>query len=192
MLTTLELRWFSQGIPPTEVEHWFLADSPGELLGSPEEREDLYLYTPECDYLNIKLRQGSLEVKWRKAQLGSLEFGEASSTTWQGNVEKWLKWICDDPEQESIMPVDVVGTKAWVAVKKRRSQRLYQGISYELTQLRVNNNDWWSVAFELAQRDIDQIEHFENVVRLVSKTYPGSELIAENSYGYPKWLTLVA
>ncbi len=192
MLTTLELRWFSQGTPPTEVEHWFSVDSPGELLGSPEEREDLYLYTPECDYLNIKLRQGSLEVKWRKAQLGSLEFAEASSATWQGNVEKWLKWICDDPEQESIMPVDVVGTKAWVAVKKMRSQRLYQGISYELTQLRVNNNDWWSVAFELAQRDIDQIEHFENVVRLVSQTYPGSELIAENSYGYPKWLTLVA
>ncbi len=192
MLTTLELRWFSQGTPPTEVEHWFLADSPGELLGSPEEREDLYLYTPECDYLNIKLRQGSLEVKWRKAQLGSREFGEDSGATWQGNVEKWLKWICDDPEQESIMPVDVVGTKAWVAVKKRRSQRLYQGISYELTQLRVNNNDWWSIAFEVANRNADQIEHFETIVRLVSQTYPGSELITENSYGYPKWLTLVA
>ncbi|MBW4544984.1 MAG: hypothetical protein KME25_11140 [Symplocastrum torsivum CPER-KK1] len=192
MLTTLELRWFSQGTLPTEVEHWFLADSPGELLGSPEEREDLYLYTPECDYLNIKLRQGRLEVKWRKAQLGSREFGEASSATWQGNVEKWLKWICDDPEQESIMPVDVVGTKAWIAVKKTRSQRLYQGISYELTQLRVNNNDWWSVAFEVAQKDANQIKHFENVVRLVSQTYRGPKLVAENSYGYPKWFALVA
>ncbi|NEQ23301.1 MAG: hypothetical protein F6K28_29940, partial [Microcoleus sp. SIO2G3] len=102
MLTTLELRWFSQGTPPTEVEHWYSADSPGELLGSPEEREDLYLYTPECDYLNIKLRQGSLDVKWRKAQLGSREFGEDSGTNWHGNVEKWLKWVCEDSEQESI------------------------------------------------------------------------------------------
>ncbi|MBD1804974.1 hypothetical protein H6F98_05850 [Microcoleus sp. FACHB-SPT15] len=192
MLTTLELRWFSQGTLPTEVEHWFLADSPGELLGSPEEREDLYLYTPECDYLNIKLRQGRLEVKWRKAQLGSLEFGEASSATWQGNVEKWLKWICDDPEQESIMPVDVVGTKAWIAVKKTRSQRLYQGIGYELTQLRVNNNDWWSVAFEVAEKNANQIQHFENVVRLVSQTYRSPKLVAKNSYAYPKWLALVA
>ncbi|NEQ28186.1 MAG: hypothetical protein F6K28_56235, partial [Microcoleus sp. SIO2G3] len=89
-------------------------------------------------------------------------------------------------------PVDVIGTKAWIAVQKKRSQRLYQGVSYELTQLRVNNNDWWSIAFEVAQRDTDQIEHFETVVRLVRQTYPGSELIAENSYGYPKWLTLVA
>jgi len=131
-------------------------------------------------------------VKWRKAQLGSREFGEDSGTNWQGNVEKWLKWICDDPEQESMMPVDVVETKAWVAVKKRRSQRLYQGISYELTQLRVNNNDWWSIAFEVAEKDANQIQHFENVVRLVNQTYRGSKLVAENSYGYPKWLALVA
>ncbi|MCA1995017.1 MAG: hypothetical protein LDL41_23650, partial [Coleofasciculus sp. S288] len=68
-LTTLELRWFYHGTPPVEVEYWFSTDCPGELLRPPEEREDLYLYTPQCDYLNIKLRQGSLEVKWRKAEL---------------------------------------------------------------------------------------------------------------------------
>jgi hypothetical protein len=68
MLTTLELRWFSHGTPPKDVEQWFSVDCPGEFLGSLEEREDLYLYTPECDYLNIKLRHRSLEVKWRSAQ----------------------------------------------------------------------------------------------------------------------------
>jgi hypothetical protein len=56
MLSTLELRWFSHGTLPTEVKHWFSTDCPGKLLGSPEEREDLYLYIPECDELNIKLR----------------------------------------------------------------------------------------------------------------------------------------
>ncbi len=138
MLTTLELRWFVHGTPPKAVEHWFNVDCPGELLGSPEEREDLYLYISECDYLNIKLRQGSLEVKWRKAELGILQGGEC----WEGKVEKWLKWICEDPDKQSMLPANGVGEKAWLGVKKRRAQRRYQGIAYELTQLKVRNDNW--------------------------------------------------
>jgi hypothetical protein len=187
MLTTLELRWFSHGTLPAEVEHWFSADCPGELLGPPEEREDLYLYTPECDYLNIKLRQGSLEVKWRKAQLGLLEFADRG----EGNVEKWLKWICEEPDQQGIIPADVIGKRPWVDVKKVRSQRLYQDICCELTQLSVRNDAWWSVAFEVAGEEANRIDNFEGVVSGVSKTYRGPELPAENSYAYPRWLCLV-
>ncbi len=187
MLSTLELRWFSYGTLPTEVKHWFSTDCPGKLLGSPEEREDLYLYIPECDELNIKLRQGSLEVKWRKAELGILR----CELPWQGKVEKWLKWICKDSEQQSILPATVAGEKAWVTVKKVRSQRLYRDISYELTQLSVKIDTWWSVAFEMADKEANSFNTFEGVVREVSKTYRGSELPVKNSYAYPHWLSLL-
>ena len=184
MLTTLELRWFVRGTLPTEVEHWFNVDCPGERLGSPEAREDLYLYAPDCEYLNIKLCQGSLEVKWRKAELGILQFGNG----WEGNVEKWLKWICEDPDQQSMMPVNVVGEKAWVGVKKMRSQRRYQGVTFELTQLNVRNHAWWSIAFETLAETANRSDRLETIVAQVSQTYQGPALQADFSFAYPAWL----
>src|SRR3712207_2818961 len=187
MLTTLEVRWFSHSTPPVEVEHWFNADCPGKLLGTPEEREDLYLYTPGCDYLNLKVRQGSLEVKWRKSQLSIRQF----SKCWEGKVEKWLKWTCKDPDSQSIIPSEAIGKGPWMSVKKVRRQRLYQDVSYELTQLSVRNDNWWSIAFEAAIEDSDQLDSFESVVSRVSQTYRGPQLSTDNSYAYPTWLSSV-
>jgi hypothetical protein len=70
-------------------------------------------------------------------------------------------------------------------------QRLYQGISCELTQLNLRDDVWWSVAFEMAAEDANQIDNFENLVSQISKTYPAPELLAENSYAYPRWLSLL-
>lgn len=187
MLTTWELRWFCKGTIPTEVENWFNADSLGKPLGAAQSREDVYLYTPECDYLNIKLRQGSLEVKWRKAELGSLYFGDS----WEGKVEKWLKWICQDSEQQSIMPTDIVAKRPWVTVKKKRVQRVYKSIAFELTQLNIKNDYWWSIALEMSEENTHQIDNFKNIVSELSKTYRGQKLLADNSYAYPSWLTVV-
>lgn len=184
MLTTIELRWFVQGTPATEVEHWFHVDSPGQRLGLPEKREDLYLYAPECDYINIKLRQGSLEVKWRKAELGIWRFGEC----WEGKVEKWLKWSCDDSDQQSMMPANAAEERAWVVVKKVRSRRCYQGIVYELTQLNAGNDAWWSIAFEVATADDQIIDRFQATVSQVSQTYRGPTLQCDCSFAYPTWL----
>lgn len=185
MLTTLELRWFVHGTPPTEVERWFNLDCPGERLGPPEEREDLYLYISECDYLNIKLRQGKLEVKWRKSELDIQKFGNS----WEGKVEKWLKWICEDSEQQSMMPANVAGEKTWVRVKKVRCQRQYQGITFELTQLNIRNDAWWSIAFEVATQESNRSNHVENIVGQVSETYRGPELKYNDSFAYPTWLS---
>ncbi|HEY9835234.1 MAG TPA: hypothetical protein V6D26_32085 [Stenomitos sp.] len=194
MLTTLELRWFVHGTPADEVEQWFQVGSPGECLGSPEEREDLYLYTPECDYLNIKLRQGSLEVKWRKAELGILRLGN----DWEGKAEQWLKWTCEEPNPKSIMAANVAGEKAWVRVKKRRFQRHYQAMTYELTQLSVRDDVWWSIAVEMVipedhksdrQMQGDVLPRFEAIASQVSQTYRGPKLECDRSFAYPTWLT---
>lgn len=200
MLTSAELRWFKHGALPEGIAQWF---QQYEGVAPPEEREDLYLYVPENDYMGIKLRQGRLEIKWRKAQLGILRFGDAV----EGNAEKWGKWLCEDPTQESFQLQDVVST--WVSVKKRRFQRRYQfadalikvvgvnesitqGCNVELTQLRINDNEWWSIAFEAFGKEERLMNNLKSVASEVFQNYRDLELLAKDSYAYPSWLSAVA
>jgi len=191
MLTTLELRWFNPGTPPVEVENWFSTACPGELLGTPaerpEDRKDWYLYVPNCEYLNVKLREGNLELKWRKTQLGVWRFDNG----WEGKVEQWLKWTGKDLEQQNFIPVDVAAQQPWVGVRKTRKQRLYQGISCELTQLSLSQDTWWTFAFEMPCDQATPIDSFNHVLNKISQTYQGPELSVKNSHAYPGWLSLL-
>lgn len=185
MLTSLEIRWFYSGKLPKEISSWFKQDELDGQLQPPEEREDVYLYSPECENLGIKLRQGRLEVKWRQAELGVVRFGQV-----EGKLEKWGKWLCEDSSAESFRPEDVVGP-SWVSVLKVRSQRLYDTCGVELTQLNIRSNDWWSLAFETVGADASSMDKLQNTASLVFKTYGGTELLERDSYGYPRWLSIV-
>lgn len=185
-ITTIELRWFYPGTIATEVERWFQEDCPGEKLESPEEREDVYLYLPECEYLGIKLRQEKLEIKWRKAELGVLRFAQGL----EGKAERWAKWSCEDPTKESFLPADVVG-KPWVSVQKVRSQRRYQDCNVELTHLSVRGDAWWSLGFEAPVEPATPVDNFHLLTTQVLKTYPNSHLQAQDSFAYPSWLSVV-
>lgn len=184
MLTSLEIRWFCAGKLPQAISSWFKQDELGGQLQSSEEREDVYLYTPGCEHLGIKLRQGRLEVKWRQAELGIVRFGERV----EGKLEKWGKWLCEDPSQESFKPENVTGQKSWVSVEKVRSQRLYDSCAIELTQLRLKGNDWWSLGFETFGADASKMDQLQTTASLVFQTYSDSQLQAQDSYAYPKWL----
>jgi hypothetical protein len=188
MLTSLELRWFYPGELPQEISLWFEQDELEGQLQSPEEREDVYLYTPGCEYLGIKLRQGRLEVKWRQAELGIVHFG----CQVKGRLEKWSKWLCEGPTAESFQTEAVMGQKTWVSVKKARSQRLYDSCALELTQLRIKDKDWWSLAFETTGSDANVADKLQFLATQVFKTYSGSKLQAQDSYGYPHWLDVVS
>lgn len=179
-MLTIELRWFTPGTSPPEVKNWFENDCPGELKGL-EERSDRYLYVP-CDYLNLKLRQDNLEVKWRQAELGIVRF-----TTWEGNVEKWVKWTCEDTTINNILPANALQENPWIVVQKTRQQRQYESCNLELTDLDIDNSKWWSLALEMSE---ESSERFKSIVQKVSKTYPG-ELLLQNSYAYPYWFSLV-
>lgn len=204
MLTTAELRWFERGKLPEEILHWFGADCLGEQLQPPAVREDVYLCLDEGEYLGIKLRQGRLEIKWRNAELGIVQFGDRVA----GNAETWSKWFCEDPTGESFQPATVLG-KSWVSVKKERSQRLFQvlpdksivavatntesikqGCSVEITQLSINDNAWWSLAFEAFGENNCLMSNLQAVANWVFSTYSGSKLLAQNSYAYPHWLNI--
>lgn len=186
MQLTAELRWFYRGTLPEETLQWFQQEQLGKYV-APEEREDVYLYLPECEYMGIKLRQERLEVKWRKAELGVVGFGDQV----EGKAEKWGKWLCEDPSAESFQLAGVVG-KLWVSVKKVRAQRLYENCAVELTQLNVGDNDWWSLAFEAVGDDVSLVDNLQTVASSVFKSHHYPKLQVEDSYGYPSWLSIVS
>ncbi|MBD2497609.1 hypothetical protein [Nostoc sp. FACHB-280] len=199
MLTTIELRWFYPGTIPTKIEEWFPQNC------SPEKRADWYLYAPKSDYLGIKLRQERLEVKWRKAELGVLNFGELI----EGKAEKWGKWMCSDSTGESFQPATVFGNSTWVNVQKVRRLQYYQilsdssvqavssnesidnGCGVEITQLLIQEQSWWSLALEAFGEDSYLLENLHLIASRVFNNYKGTQLIAVNSYAYPHWIELI-
>ena len=185
MLTSLEVRWFISGKLPLNVETWFSTADLGGQLQAPEAREDVYLYAPECEYMGIKLRQGRLEIKWRQAELEVLRFERL-----EGKLERWGKWLCEDPTTESFQPKHVLNQKSWVRIGKVRSQRLYDGCTLELTQLTLQNNAWWSLALETFGTEQQQMDKLQIIFELIGKTYTGSQLQIQNSYAYPKWIEI--
>jgi len=93
MQLTAELRWFYRG---TMERNSPSGSSKVNLhLAPPEEREDLYLYSPECEYLGIKLRQGRLEIKWRKVELGVVHFEIGRVARQRSGANG-----CEDPSRE--------------------------------------------------------------------------------------------
>jgi hypothetical protein len=203
MLTTYELRWFSPGTIPQDIELWFEQNCLLEPLQPPEEREDIYLYLPNSDFLGIKLRQGRLEVKWRTAELGVVGFGEFV----EGKAEKWGKWLCCDETKESFQPNLVLNNPCWVSVQKVRYSQIYQvlgespqpvsspegvdnGCSIELTHLIIQETSWWSLALEAFGEDVRLMNNLQLTASYLFKNYQVFKLLAQNSYAYPRWLSL--
>lgn len=190
---TLEVRWFESGTLPIQVKNWFCEACPGEWLSLSEERQDLYLRLPRWEAVSFKIRQGNLELKLRQAELGIRQFSEVNKTAqktdfWAGKLEKWRKFSLRGSVWLNAALTGVRKEKLWVAVKKVRWQRRYQGILYELTQLEISDRACWSIAFEMPQQEARETNHFENVVSRVSQNYPGSLLTANKSYAYPSLL----
>ena len=205
METTLEVRWFVQGIPPAAVQHWFNFECSGKLLGKLETREDLYAcfqsdrlhdfarfssqqLIPEA--VNLKLRQGNLELKLRQQEFGNHRFSQVKHLhTCEGKVEQWHKFDRQELKDFSLLNGDLPNELDWVSVHKERKQKIEQGVKSELTRLKINRQYWWSVAFEMTQEHSEQKDScFEKVVKRACQTYAGSELLAINSYGYSQWL----
>ena len=201
MRASLEMRWFYSGALPKSIAQWFGSDSLGGYLSPPEEREDIYLLVPSCDYLGVKLRGKTLEVKWRQGELGAMQFGNR----WEGKAEKWLKWVCADTMAP--VPADILATGKWVEVKKKRAQRLYQvsapgslisvpveapipqGCTVELTQLNINGSAWWTLGFEAFGSESSLTESLQTVATWTSKSYQAQKLNVADSSAYPIWLT---
>ncbi|MEM1392502.1 MAG: hypothetical protein AAF757_11120 [Cyanobacteria bacterium P01_D01_bin.116] len=204
MLTTYEVRWFYSGDIPENTEYWFRHSCVVSHSKLPEKREDVYLYTPNCDYLGIKLRQGGLEVKWRYPENSSIQFGSAV----EGNIEKWKKWRCLDSSEESFEFAQIDDNPVWVKVGKIRYCQLYtvvsklpkavstdididNGCSLELTSIEINGDKWWTIALESFGENCNLKDNLQATADFVFNSYDAFPLQADNSYSYPSLLKLV-
>lgn len=205
METTLEVRWFVRGIPPSVVQRWFRVECLGKYIERTETRKDWYVY-PEKNLvdklnrllvcklqpkeINLKLRQDNLELKLEQSKLGSHNFGRVKNLyTCQGKVQQWLKFGESELHNFGIYRSMLNKTKA-IAVDKKRDQKIYRNVKSELTCLQVNQEPWWTIAFEMNQKYDKQQEYncFKQVIETFCQTYYGPKLSADNSYGYSRWL----
>ena len=200
MQTTLEVRWFLKGSPPAAVQHWFRFECPGHLL-TPEAqtREDLYAYGNLDDYLNkfkqfapnltsdrinLKLREGNLELKLREEQFEDRITHYYGDRIWAGRVERWRKLNLQ--QQES--PSNEIGDLNWIPVCKKRSQKSDRSVESELTLVETKDSAWWTIAFEMSTDNNLGVDFFCEIVEQAALTYSGPKLLTEDSYSYAHWL----
>lgn len=194
---TIEARWFGPGSAPPELLAWLEAfEGPAEQQPV---RRDHYLRYIEGDALNIKVRQGGLEVKQRQHAYGTVHL----TSSIVGLVEGWFKWRFPLQDSESPAPTRDIDGPGWLAVDKTRQLRSYQinagqvvqvfndtpeGCEVEFTKLQVKGDIWWTVAFEAFGHGPRDFDHLLAVAKHVfNKAAP--PLTAPDSYGYPHWLT---
>jgi hypothetical protein len=95
----------------------------------------------------------------------------------------------------------------WVKVEKERLQKKFiiQNDSFveslsdssqydcamEVTELKVNNNLWWSMGFDLLTKDKD-VQHLEQFIELQLGHQFQVKLKSENSCGYPEWISRIS
>ena len=192
MDATAEVRWFYPGEVPDVTSAWFGA-LPGEL--TKERRTDRYL-RPTDVALNLKWREGQLEIKRRDAE------GESASITETvaGRLERWRKWSFEATErtsEESAYWIDVAKVR-W----KRRyrvgadghvtpyagTDRLENGCDVEVTALRVQGETWWSVCLEAFGAEASLRTTLTHTAQHVFRTAAPPTLEEAHAMGYAAWL----
>ena len=198
MYRTTEVRWFHPGVLPPSIERWFERGEEGVELEPP--RVDHYLRLRGSDALNIKLREGRLEIKRRTGERTETRFSEDVV----GAVEHWQKWGFDLAETDT-QAMGGASSSTWIAVRKERSIRTY-GIDdrpvpaptepvdvtvaceWELTRVDVGGQIWWTTALEAFGDQTRQRVALLSVAKLVFGLQDRPPLRIEDSRGYPGWL----
>ncbi len=201
MPASVEVRWFFEGPIPDETERWF---GRGGLLHKAAPREDHYVLFPAPLGLNVKLREGRLEIKSLMKALGARSFAADAS----GNVQMWEKRTGGDAAFQAFERLRTGSPALWIAVTKERTLRkfspdgasmkeiaagagfLSEGCNVELTKIAAKGSDYWSLAVE-AYGDPARAE--ESLMRvaarvLTDKHRSRNPLSIANSHSYPEWL----
>jgi hypothetical protein len=195
MLPSVEIRWFTEGPLPDAVRRWHEA-----VAGTPdwEERTDHYVRPVGRDGINVKWREGKLEVKRLVATISIERPVEGVAAP----AERWRKWSLPLADDE---PIEQTGGD-WIAVAKRRrvrtfapdpegarpveaGQQLAAGCGVEIGEMRVGERVWWSVCLEAFGDDEPSIPE---TLRVVATHVFGSgdppELPLNHAMSYIGWL----
>jgi hypothetical protein len=194
-IRSLEVRWILPGQLDMAVAEWFAGPT-----SATESREDAYLLTPHLDGLSVKIRAArALEVKVFCGSPGFLDLpGRA-----RGRMQYWRKssFPFRPLSQHKSAP------DGWTKVRKQRriSQFSLTGgritaradgladdarCAVELTEVRVHDQDWWSLGLEAAGRAELLPAGLEATAAFVfTHALPGGvELRTDDSASYAEWL----
>jgi hypothetical protein len=192
---TLEVRWFVEGPPPSEVVNWIRSLG----AGAESARTDLYLVSDD-PAMNVKLREGKVQTKHRIGDRTPISFAENV----EGIQERWVKWSFPTIEQHhDLFEADPTGL--WVPVHKERLRLKIPAeeqpslcspmiepnpaeAKIELTEVRSSNREGWTICMEAEGRPealpgtLQQTGNY-----LFGKETPPS-LSPDHSFGYARWI----
>ncbi len=201
MLESTELRWFYEDHLPLNLDKVFKSL---KLQSNYEVRSDYYLLIKNCDYIGIKLRNSRLEIKWRKYD----QLFDLSKLNISGKIEHWIRWEWNDiqPFKDIVQFLQINKVDPWVKINKKRLQKKFNiqnktlieiasneqssDCAMEITELRVNNQIWWSVGFD-SFTSHNRITFIKQIIETQLVDQFQIKLQLEQSYGYPKWLSKV-
>lgn len=196
MRVTAEVRWFYEDRLPVSVADWFRG-----LPGTWREegiRVDRYLY-PTHPALNVKLREGAVEVKRRDVGGEPVVFAQRV----RGTLEQWRKWSLPGIEDQALAEAT---PPYWAAVRKQRFRRIYrvdeaagvvpvkerdeppQGCELELARLEIDGVFWWTLCLEaFGEEAMLRDVLVQTATHLFAVGLP-PVLAADHAAGYPAWL----
>jgi hypothetical protein len=208
-----EARWFGADMHKHDaLLKWFKSSEHAFVS---EVRDDRYVFAPYSEDIGIKLRgqpgeaEGkkppTLEIKWRRRTSGQ-EFSISEGRV-VGVAEEWIKWSwVGSPSEANDGSVDLFAEfpkGPVVTMTKTRLLRRYEfsrkgvrsvewigkdkdGLSCEITEIRVKDKRWWSLGLEGFGTKNDKVE-FQNAAKIVLKEV-SVLLEKKDSYGYPRWI----
>ena len=203
-LDSLEVRWIFPGQLDTAVAGWFPGSQPEpESEPESESREDVYLLDPGLGGLSVKIRASrALEVKMFLGSPGILDLpGRA-----RGRLQYWRKWSFPF----SPLSLENIDPGGWRRVRKQRrvtwfspageqiapapaapgQASLQARCAVELTEVRFQHQDWWSLGLEATGPD-DLLGPVLGAAAALVFTQPlpsGVDLGVRDSTSYAEWL----
>jgi hypothetical protein len=193
-------RWFSECAPFAKEKTAGVPEWRGRLGGKP----DVYLLLPGYTNTGIKWREGTLQIKGLVQELGPGTFAHRHG----GRVERWIKWTYEELPLVYQAPFGsrAAGDLITVYVHKTRALRMFRfdgrnepteapagvflerGLGFEITDLRVGDEHYCSIAFEAFPDDPLMPEQFVGAVGRILESLEDTSLCIERSMSYPTWL----
>ncbi|PKA99816.1 hypothetical protein B0O79_3538 [Flavobacteriaceae bacterium MAR_2009_75] len=181
-METQEIRWFDNRKLST-IEDKFTNAFEGHIKS--DKRVDRYLST-SCSDINIKVREGKLEIKKRTSTPRSrVRIGNCN-----GYLENWIKW-------EVNFNADMHSPHHWSKVEKERNlvfldergnivkpsnSNKPRGLQIEYTKLMIDSTEFFSFALEWS------VEKCAAPCKLLEKILDGTDLTLKKSMGYTEFL----
>jgi len=198
--------WIEQKDPFDKDGHFLKA---GIWKGRLDEKPDVYALVSGADDIGIKWREGELQIKGRRENIGVQSFEGGA----RGYVEQWLKWSYNSPDIRAAFlpwfdPDAERGPRIIPATKTRALRKIHvdglgklaevsvdafpdRAVNVELTELKVFDKSYWSIGVEAFPDDSNMAAAFYEVTSQFLSQLRDVQLDTGNSQSYPVWLSQI-